>query len=245
MEEYRDMFPGVITRIGSNKGRKLSEEWKRHISETHWSRKPLEETKHVREALAEIGRQSMKKLNAPGGKAFRMPIGYHTQEFKNELSIRMKSIERTNEWRENTKKAHWINKTQEEVQEILEKIIENGTGFRSKRGNYHSTKMNDDFFFMSSYEERRMKFLDTCDNVCEFTNKHGILIDYEWQNCIHRYNVDLKITFNDGTICLEEIKGTLNVGFERIAAKERACIAFCEERGWKYKMVFEQDLETL
>ena len=44
--------------------------YKERIKENHWARRPVEETKHIREAVAKAGVQRMKKMN-DNGKAFR------------------------------------------------------------------------------------------------------------------------------------------------------------------------------
>jgi len=244
MSEYKNMFPDVqIYGIPMrNKGTHLSELHLQHLRENHWARKPIEETQEIRKICSENGRRSYEKMNSEGGTAFRMPKGYHTQEFKDNMSIRLKEIERTPEWKENTRKSHWTHKSPEEVQEIVERIAQNGGISNTKHGWFHSNKMNEDFFFMSSYEEKRMNFLENHDDVVGYTNRHGILIDYCWNGENHRYIVDLKIIFKNGDIRLEEIKGQVD---DRVLAKEKACIEYCKEHNLQYKMIFLKDLEVL
>jgi len=234
---------GNTGRIAWNRGRKSTEEEKRKIRESHWARKPPEETLEIRKKMSINGSNTMKKINE-NGKAFRMPKGYHTEEHK----VRMKEImaNRICSWNEEIKKNHWTRKSAEEVQEIINKIQQNGTKTNAKRGWFLSSKMNCEFYFMSSYEEERMKYLEECSSVLSFTNQHKIWIDYEWNGSVHRYNPDLMIVFNDGRIRLEEIKGAiLEKDKIRVDAKEKACLIFVEKMGWEYKMLFRNDLRTI
>jgi hypothetical protein len=234
---------GNTGRVAWNKGRKATEEERRKIKEAHWARKSPEETLEIRKKMSINGSNTMKKINEDG-RAFRMPKGYHTEEHK----ARMKEImtNRICSWSEEIKKNHWTKKTTEEVQEIINKIQQNGTKTNTKRGWFFSSKMNCEFYFMSSYEEERMKYLDECSSILSFTNQHKIWIDYEWNGDVHRYNPDLMIVFNDGRIRLEEIKGAiLERDKIRVDAKEKACLTFVEKMGWEYKMLFKNDLRTI
>jgi len=40
---------------------------------------------------------------------------------------------------------------------------------------FKSEKMSDNFYYMSSYELRRMGLFEESEEVLEFTNKHGIV----------------------------------------------------------------------
>jgi hypothetical protein len=259
MECYISLFPDAVlvnnalreisSKIGKrNKGRqswckgiKMSDDFRRKIRESHWARKPIEETIEIRKKMSENGRATMDFLNK-SGKAFRMPKGYHTEEHKDRM--RQLMIGRNVTWSQRIKETHWTKKNSEEVQFIIDKIQQNGTSKNTKRGWYRSSKMNENFFFMSSYEETRMKFLDSQDSVKSFTNKHGIWIEYEYKGEIHRYNPDFLITFIDGTSRIEEIKGSLH-DLERIQRKESACLEYASSKGYQYRMIFKKDLEVL
>lgn len=224
-----------------SKGVKFSPEYRQRISDSHWSRKPKEETRELRAKLAENGRRALKLINSDG-RAFRMQSGHHTEDHKAHMRELMKNRKVT--WQDKIRESHWTRKSPEEVQEIVDCIQQNGTPRNAKSGWYFSPKMSEKFFFMSSYEERRMQFLDSCDDVLEFTNKHKIWIDYFWQGQVHRYNPDLLVTMRDGTKRLEEIKGAI-LDIERTQAKETACIQYATQHNLQYMMLFEQHLEVL
>lgn len=40
-------------------------------------------------------------------------------------------------------------------------------------------------------------------------------------------------------------QGMFALGTDRIVAKENACIVYCAEHGYQYKMIFESDLEKI
>lgn len=256
--EYRDKFPNAVITCDSlrevsrnvglankgrspwSKGRTFSSEYRKRISESHWSKKPIIETAELRAKLSENGKRVMSQLNIDG-RAFRMPKGFHSQEFKDKMRLIMTN--RSITWNDKISANHWTRKDPVTVSLIMEKL--NSSGFRSsKRGRYFSAKMNQEFFFMSSYEERRMKFLDECSEIVKFTNKHNIWIDYEWNGSSHRYNPDLLVTMQNGSMRLEEIKGYI-ADDGRVSAKELACKAFATSQGLDYKLIFEDDLERL
>lgn len=261
LREYVENFPNanlvcdrlrvISSKIGMknkgrkawNKGLKASTEHKKKISESHWSKKPNDETVHIRSKLSVNGTKVMRMLNETG-QAFRMPKGYHSEEHKKYMSNLMKNRNVT--WSEKIKSSHWINKSPKEIQEVIDKIRQNGGYFNAKKGYFHSTKMKDSLFFLSSYEERRMKFLESCDNVISYTNKHKIWIPYELNGNKHKYNPDLLIQFFDGSYRIEEIKGViLESHREQVIEKEKACLDYASSLGWDYKMIFESDLETI
>lgn len=224
-----------------SKGKKMSDDFKKKVRESHWSKKPLEDTIRIREKMSINGTNSMIKINSEG-KAFRMPKGYHTEEHKEKMRSLM--LGRTVLWNDKIKNSHWTKKSKEEVQEIIDRIQQHGINHNCKRGWYFSDKMKEDFFYMSSYEERRMKFLDSCPEVVSFTNKHRIWINYVWENDNHKYNPDLLVTFLDGTKRIEEVKGFI-LDQDRVKAKERACIDYANKNGLQYKMIFENELEKI
>jgi hypothetical protein len=97
-------------------------------------------------------------------------------------------------------------------------------------------------FSHSSYETKRMKFLDSLGNVHDWTKKHGVKIPYYFDNQDHIYVPDFKVVMESGEIVIEEIKG-FDKDPQRTAAKIAAAISFCEDRGWKFKLLKLKDLE--
>lgn len=232
-KEYRKLFPGSVMII-------ITEKHREKMKKNHWARKPKEQTVHVRASCSRNGTNSMNLINS-NGTAFRMPKGYHTEEFKQRMKLLMTG--RVYTWQNKIKQTHWSKKNANEARVILEKIVKNGTYRHTKRGYYFSEKMNEKFFFMSSYEERRMKFLDQCDMIKSFSGKHNIWIDYILDGSKHRYYPDLLVEYMNGTIYIEEIKGYYEKS-EKDILKENACIEYVKNRQWKYKMLFENDLES-
>lgn len=108
-----------------------------------------------------------------------------------------------------------------------------------KSGNYtrHDGTVE---FFRSSYEERRMKFLDAEPRVKTWTSKHGIKIPYEGRN----YIPDFLVVTVEGDVFCEEIKGWVQNKSE-FEAKRKAAEMFCVSRGWIYRVLWETDLEML
>lgn len=210
-----------------NKGKQFDDEYRQHVKKSHWANKPPEETKAIRAQCALNGRRSMELLNT-NGRAFRMKKGFWSEEHKQYMSDLYAGRKVT--WNDKIKATHWSKKSAEEVQLIVDKIQQNGGVRNTERGWFFSNKMNDEFFFMSSYEKRRMVFLDASDEILAFTNKHKIWIDYVWNGSVHRYNPDLHLTLRDGTQRLEEVKGAV-LDVERVSAKELACQAYCQQRG--------------
>ncbi len=114
--------------------------------------------------------------------------------------------------------------------------------FGGKQQSYTSLKTGEGQWSHSSYETRRMKFLDGCPDVVTWTKKHKIVIPYEWKGAEHRYIPDFFVEYTDGIQSLQEVKGWIRDP-SRTSAKERAARAFCEARGWEYRVLFNENLE--
>jgi len=88
-----------------------------------------------------------------------------------------------------------------------------------------------------------MRFLDECKAVRSWTNAHGICIRYEVDGKTRNYSPDFLVVTDEGTF-LEEVKGWIRD--ERVhMAKFGTAVKFCNERGWSYRVLLKQDLETL
>lgn len=173
---------------------------------------------------------------------------------KEESSKKMKEKYQDKEYFDKFMKSHWSNnkKLREEISKkhsiFMSEAISSGrininTGY--KTGWFKSKKMNDCFYYMSSYELRRMELLEESKIVLEFTNKHGIVLEYEKENgkkC--GYIPDILIKFVDGSKRLEEIKGRIRdeVVFK---LKNEVAIKFCNENNIEYKLIFKKDLNNI
>jgi hypothetical protein len=74
-----------------------------------------------------------------------------------------------------------------------------------KRGWYTSTKTNDEEYYHSSWEELKMKELDSNGDIIFWTKKHSHVIEYYDKNIKKRYLPDFLI--NDGKETMLEVKG--------------------------------------
>jgi hypothetical protein len=58
------------------------------------------------------------------------------------------------------------------------------------------------------------------------------------------YHPDILVQYHDGQIFLEEVKGWIP-NMRQVVKKKHMAEWYCAAKGWKYRMVFEKDLETL
>ncbi len=94
----------------------------------------------------------------------------------------------------------------------------------------------------SSYEFKRMEFLDNCVGVVKWTKRHGLAIPYMWQGAVHRYIPDFLVTYVDGRQSLQEVKGWIRDP-ERFEFKKRAAQEYCRAHGMEYRVLFHESLE--
>jgi hypothetical protein len=130
---------------------------------------------------------------------------------------------------------------------LARKYSKNGTQPKNKKadqGDYTSIKTGQIEMYGSSYELRRFKALDASPLVKKWTKKHRVMIPYVAEFRSHWYVPDILVTMEDGTVWLEEVKGYIHsqLIFE---AKNKAAEAMCERRGWKYRILFEKDIDTV
>lgn len=97
--------------------------------------------------------------------------------------------------------------------------------------------------YASSFELIRMKYLDTHPDVKQWTNQHGIVIPYTVNHKKRSYVPDFMVITNRGTF-IEEVKGWIREQNTHLA-KFAAATEFCASRGWSYRVLFKNDLETL
>jgi hypothetical protein len=123
-----------------------------------------------------------------------------------------------------------------------------GHGKNTKHGYYFSSKMNQFFYYRSSFELRFMKILDRNIHVKlfwhePFSIKYGVG---------KRYLPDFKVEYFDENIEIIETKPKFQFDDEVVKAKEAAAISFCSKLGWKYVMIsldeikqFERDFDII
>ena len=112
------------------------------------------------------------------------------------------------------------------------------------KGWYHSTKINEDFYYDSFWELIRMYILDKDKDVIFLTKRHGIKIQYEYDGNIKNYVPDFKIEYDDGIIMIEELKGYN----ERIQIKEAkfiSLISYCNNNNFVYNIIQQNEMQML
>lgn len=151
-------------------------------------------------------------------------------------------------------KSHWSNNEEskkiisEKHSKFMSNAISSGeiqinTGY--KCGWFLSNKMKQSFYYMSSYELRRMEVLENSSLVVGYTNKHGIKLKYKKENGKYSYYIpDILITFNNGNKRLEEIKGYIK-DKKIFEAKNKVALSFCKDNNIEYKLIFKKDINIL
>lgn len=177
-----------------------------------------------------------------------------SEKQKKKNSKKAKKRYKDPEYLEKFKKSHWSNNKEtkriisDKQSQFMSEAISNGTiqintGY--KCGWFYSKKMKQKFYYMSSYELRRMKLLESSSLVTSYSNKHGIKLQYEKENGKKSYYIpDILVTFENGNKRLEEIKGYVK-DKKIFESKNKTAISFCKENGIEYKLIFKKDIEIL
>ena len=263
--EYKKMFPEAklkyVWNLGLNK-EKDERVLKNSINlkNNHWANDGIKrKTISEKIRLSKIGipcKDEIKQQFREQFKGDKNPnFGNNwSEEQKKESSNKMKEKYKDPVYFNKFKNSHWSKNeiTKKEISEKLSKFmsesISNGTirvntGY--KCGWFYSEKMKQNFYYMSSYELKRMTFLENCITVKEYTNKHGIKLKYEKENGKYSFYIpDILITFDTGKKRLEEIKGYIK-NQNIFDSKNKSAILFCQENGYEYKVVFKKDIESL
>ena len=224
---YQELYPGEIIQV-------LTKDHKEKIKSSHWSTREATETENIRKKISENGARVMKRLNDEG-KAFRMEKGFWSEDHKSYMRTIMKGRNFSEETIVLMKLHHWTKKSPSEVLETLRKIQHNDRGCKSY---FHSNKSGETYFCASSLERKRMENLELDEKVESFTNKHGILIQYEYEGKLRRYIPDILVIYSDGKKVIEEVKGFVYEKL-KVEAKRIAAEAFASENGMEYKIVYE------
>jgi len=222
---------------------------------SHWSKNPeLKKVVQLKVSKCNKGRVAWNKgksglkgeLNGNYGNKW-------TKEQKEKASKRKSLLWDDLEFREKFNKTHWKNNPK--IVERLSKLsseriiknIENGNcgnkGY--KRGWFTSEKTGKAIYYMSSFELKRFKFLDTNQDVKKFTSKHNIILTYFTKDGKkHKYIPDILIEFVNGNKRLEEIKGYIFEP-ELFELKNEAALKYCKENNLEFKVIFKENLEKL
>ena len=215
----------------------------------------------LRKICADNGMRIMKYINE-NGLAFRMPIGYHSEEHKKYMSELMTG--REIKWKDKIKESHWSTdpikreKTLEKIKKSKEisvkwnseerrNILANWAmnnpdkiGNKSyKRGKYKNRKRNQYEYYASGFERDFMKQLDADDDVVDWTNKHGIIIEYKINDKVRRYFPDIFVEYKTGEKKLIETKGRI-YDIDVVLAKIDAAEKWCDNNGMVYDIIFQR-----
>ena len=135
----------------------------------------------------------------------------------------------------------------ETKQLLREKWLERtngGTNLRNlgfKQGIFVS-KTGEENRYHSSYELRRMRFLDSHPMVESWTKNHGISIDYSIGGKQHFYIPDFLVKWAGHPFRIEEIKGFIS-NPSTLMTKNLAAISYCESSGMTFRLLKEADLD--
>lgn len=151
--------------------------------------------------------------------------------------------ELSEEVRNNISKGHMGLKQSKETKEKMSYIMRekhaNGEMLLSHcHGVYHSTKMDRDFTYRSSYELKYFSMLDGDDSVITW-DAESVKIPYIWENKSHTYYPDVLVNGNE----IHEVKAKWMVDNDRNLVKQSAAEKFCKARNWKYRLITENDLD--
>jgi len=235
-----------IKNYGDTMPIKTRKRWNVNQKKNHWSKKPIEETIEIRKQLSKNGHKVMTMLNDTG-KTYRFNSKTSkliwTDEHREYIKSKITGIKRSKETREKIKQNHWSNKSIEDFNNILESIfLKNGQFKNTKKGKFLSKKSNHEMFYMSSFEYRRLQFLENNSNVEWFTTNHKINILYPFKDSNHKYTPDILVKWKNGVETLEEIKGYVR-DTEKFQAKNQAAKIWCQKNNKSFFVLFENDLE--
>jgi hypothetical protein len=134
------------------------------------------------------------------------------------------------------------NITREKLSKSRSNAIANGSyndksNSRGYKGYYYSVKNDEEFYFDSATELLRMVKLDGDSSILKWTKNHGIILEY-FKDYKRNYHPDFLITYKDGTIVLEEVKGYINSNNEE---KKKVLKKYTNKMGYKYSWVTVSD----
>lgn len=136
----------------------------------------------------------------------------------------------------------------ENQSKIMSEKVKNGEiklGIGFKTGWFFSKKMKTKFYYMSSYELERMKFLENNELVISYTKKHGIALEYEDKEGNKKnYIPDFLVTLSDGKVFLEEIKGYIRDEFV-FNQKNKSAKKYCKNNNMTYRVLYKNNIHDL
>jgi hypothetical protein len=113
-----------------------------------------------------------------------------------------------------------------------------------REGWYHSTKMNQSFFYRSGYEAKVFELLDSWNGVLAYTVEE-FKIPYIFEGKQHEYIPDIFVAYTDGSKEVWEIKPATQTSLEKNKAKWHFAENACKERNWIFRVITEKEIEKL
>lgn len=214
---------------------------------------------NLKQIVSNNGKKAMQYINE-NNLNFVMPKGYHTTEHINKMKNIMTGRDVT--WGDKIKKNHWstsnnknnivekINKSKSqsikwnsEVRKnmLMEWSLSNSDKIGPKmykKGKYTSSKTGLEEYYQSGMEHRYMKLFDEDATIKNWTKKHNIVINYLYEEKIHKYIPDFLVEYNNNTTELVELKGRI-YNQDIIDAKVTASIEYCNKNNLQYKILYK------
>jgi hypothetical protein len=134
----------------------------------------------------------------------------------------------------------------EKISESMCRLYVEGGGPSWSRGHYEpletkSTKPRS--YYRSSWEKIAMEKLDLDPAVTQWTHE-PTWISYTHDGVKRRYVPDFLVRYEDGTTVLMEVGVKSVKDMPQNISKRSAAQTFCEERGWMFRLLTEQDILT-
>jgi hypothetical protein len=128
-----------------------------------------------------------------------------------------------------------------DVTKIKNSIASNNKANAKYKKGWYTDKQGNSHFYASSYELRRMQFLDS-KNIIFVKNHHHHIIWLDDSGKSHAYTPDV---FRPNESILEEIKPKYKLTDPEIIAKAQAAEEYCRDKNLSYKIIMEDNLEKL
>lgn len=113
--------------------------------------------------------------------------------------------------------------------------------YKGKEGKYHSTKMNRDLGYRSSWEKDYYEMLDNDPKVKQFFVE-CMKIPYFFNKKIRNYIPDILVIYEDGTKEIVEIKPVRMMNDAKNKAKFAAAEWIRKNSSYKFRIINEVDI---
>lgn len=236
-------------------GRKQTEEEKNKRSKSNkkfWNENPdrVEEVSERMKENMKNGNHPFMREDVREASRERMIKRNKTNEQKEIVKKVMTGRKFDDEWKRKISEGHkGLTHTEETKKKISETKKQKISNREYKyvpgkiKGYYYSLKMNENFSYRSNLELKYYKVLDENKNIKKWSCE-TIIIPYTLNGKSHSYFPDV---FIEDTKELVEINSRMiwYLNKQKKEAKAEAARKYCKERGWTYKIVYEDDLDVV